>query len=155
MGLEKKKEESKSSHVPSSLPPICMLYSNSSSSSSNKVNKVTFGYHVLIDEVSLYSPAQDILLTPPAIPSHSIPDTSQQFLPSQSARRRAFVAFLISKRALVCSLVHPALTQAKGDEAMKAKAQTKMTFLAKQEVSISKVILIDAAMETAFIYIYI
>jgi len=141
MGLEKKKEESKSSHVPSSLPPICMLTSAKSWSSSNKVNKVTFGYHVLLDEMSLYSPTH-ILLTLPAIPPHSIPYTLQQSLPSQSAREEAFVAFLISKRALVCSLVHPAaLTQAKGDEAMKAKAQTKMTFLAKQEVSISKVIL--------------
>jgi hypothetical protein len=68
----------------------------------------------------------------------------------------AFVAFLISNRALVCSLVHPAaLTQAKGDEAMKAKAQTKMTFLAKQQVSISKVILADRCNYGNCLYIYI
>jgi len=132
MGLEKKKEESKSSHVRSSLPPICMVASESASSSSNKVNKLTFGYHVLLDEA--YSPNKYILLTPPAIiPLQSIPSASQQSLPSQPAREEAFVAFLISKRALVCSLVHSALTQAKGDKAMIAKTQTKMTFLAKQD----------------------
>jgi hypothetical protein len=66
------------------------------------------------------------------------------------------VAFLISKRALVCSLVHSALTQAKGDKAMIAKTQTKMTFLAKQQVSISQqIFLVDATTETAYIYIYI
>jgi hypothetical protein len=81
---------------------------------------------------------------------------SQQSLPSQPARKEVFVAFLISKRALVCSLVHPALTQAKGDKAMIAKTQTKMTFLAKQQVSISQqIFLVDATTETAYIYIYI
>jgi hypothetical protein len=82
-----------------------------------------------------------------------IAPASQQSLPSQPAREEAFVVFLISKRALVCSLVHRALTQAKGDKAMMAKTQTKMTILAKQVVSISQEILIDATTETAFIYI--
>jgi hypothetical protein len=49
--------------------------------------------------------------------------------------------------------VHPALTQAKGDKVMIAKTQAKMTFLAKQVVSISQEIPMDATTETAFIYI--
>jgi hypothetical protein len=59
MRLEKKKEEMKSSHVPWSPPPICMLRSIKASSSSNKVNKVLFGYHVLLDEA--YSPTKIIV----------------------------------------------------------------------------------------------
>jgi len=136
MGLEKKKEERKSSHVPWSPPPICMSYSDRSSSSSNKVNRVTFGYHVLLDEA--YSPTKFIALTPPAIPPQRIPLASQQSLPSQPAKAEPFVELVISKRAVVCSLVHP-LPQAKGDKAI-ATIQTKMTFLAKQ-VSISQQIL--------------
>jgi len=79
-------------------------------------------------------------LTPPYIPSQKIQVASQQSLPSQpAARDEPFVELVISKRALVCSLVHP-LPQAKGNKA-KATTQTKMTFVAKQ-VSISQQILL-------------
>jgi hypothetical protein len=150
MGLEKKKEESKSSHVRSSPPPICMLYSDNSSSSSNKVNKVTFGYHVLLDEA--YFPSKTMKLTPPTLVPQEISLASQQSLPSQPSKAEPFVELLISKRALVCSLLHP-LPQAKGYKAIVA-TQTKMTFLAKQ-VSISQEILIDATTETNGYCLYI
>ena len=107
-------------------PPICVLVRCSCSSSSIKVNKVTFKYHVLDKALS----CKWIKSTPPFLPPHRIPDASQQSFPSQSLKAKPFVEFLISSRALFCSLLRPS-PQAKGRIVM-AITQWKMTLLPKQ-----------------------